>query len=130
MRSSSPADRHHPIAAGAMVALLPLMACSDLAAPAGPAPSPAREIARAEIVMTPKRPMADYPIRLRLTGKPIDGATYRWSFADGTTVGGSFTCGVALDDRAYCWGSNQLGTLGLGDTVDRLVPTVVPGLRF
>jgi len=38
-------------------------------------------------------------------------------------AGGQFTC--ALDDtgNAWCWGANRFGQLGLGDTLDRFVPT-------
>jgi alpha-tubulin suppressor-like RCC1 family protein len=34
------------------------------------------------------------------------------------------TCGVTLDQRAYCWGLNS-GNLGDGTTVERLTPTAV-----
>jgi len=39
------------------------------------------------------------------------------------TAGRQFTC--ALDDSGttWCWGSNRHGQLGLGDTLDRFVPT-------
>lgn len=39
------------------------------------------------------------------------------------TAGQQFTC--ALDDSGstWCWGSNRRGQLGLGDTLDRFVPT-------
>jgi alpha-tubulin suppressor-like RCC1 family protein len=30
------------------------------------------------------------------------------------TAGGSHSCGVTYDDRAYCWGSNNSGQLGVG----------------
>lgn len=38
-------------------------------------------------------------------------------------AGGQFTC--ALDDTGttWCWGANRFGQLGLGDTLDRYVPT-------
>jgi alpha-tubulin suppressor-like RCC1 family protein len=36
-------------------------------------------------------------------------------------------CAIGTDDRAYCWGSNYSGQLGLGATSPRrLVPTVLP----
>jgi alpha-tubulin suppressor-like RCC1 family protein len=46
--------------------------------------------------------------------------------------GGLFhTCGVATDDRAYCWGQNVYGQLGDGTTTSRARPTpVAGGLRF
>jgi alpha-tubulin suppressor-like RCC1 family protein len=41
------------------------------------------------------------------------------------------TCGVATDDRAYCWGDNLNGQLGDGTTTDRARPTPVAGsLKF
>jgi len=38
-----------------------------------------------------------------------------------------FSCGVTTDDRAYCWGANQVGQLGDGTTADRLTPGPVAG---
>ena len=32
------------------------------------------------------------------------------------SVGDGFSCGVTTADRAYCWGSNRVGTLGTGST--------------
>jgi len=37
------------------------------------------------------------------------------------------TCGVTTDGVGYCWGNNNSGKLGTGDTHDALVPTVVKG---
>lgn len=41
--------------------------------------------------------------------------------------GGSSYCGVTLDFRAYCWGSNGRGELGDGTLTRRLVPIAVAG---
>jgi alpha-tubulin suppressor-like RCC1 family protein len=47
------------------------------------------------------------------------------------SAGGSHTCGVTTDDRAYCWGDNRGGQLGDGTFARRLRPVaVVGGLRF
>lgn len=51
------------------------------------------------------------------------------------TIGGvdalSFVCGIATDQRAYCWGSNGSGQLGVGDTAPRTSPTAISGdIRF
>lgn len=52
-----------------------------------------------------------------LAGKTITGlSTYGYS-----------SCAVA-DADTYCWGNNGSGELGLGDTVDRQVPTKVAAL--
>ena len=38
------------------------------------------------------------------------------------------SCGIRLGGRLFCWGGNDFGNLGLGDTDQRLTPTeVVPG---
>src|SRR5262245_46374149 len=56
------------------------------------------------------------------------------------SAGGSHTCGVTSDDRAYCWGYNNYGQLGVGtDTGQELCLSlgcstrpvaVLGGLRF
>src|SRR3954454_15474345 len=45
--------------------------------------------------------------------------------------GSYHTCGVTLDDRAYCWGLNTHGGVGDGTTTDRNAPVrVARGLRL
>ncbi len=39
------------------------------------------------------------------------------------TAGRQFTCALDEAAQAWCWGSNRFGQLGLGDTLDRFVPT-------
>lgn len=47
------------------------------------------------------------------------------------SVGYGYVCGVAIDRRAYCWGSNDLGQLGRArDPFDRGPKLVEGGLRF
>ena len=124
MLSASSGVIHWRAALAALVALLPLAACSELAAPDGPDMSPAQEIAGAEIVMTPESPLAEYPIRLRISGKPIEGATYTWRFGDGTTVedtavtrtfaeSGYMSVSVSVTDAT----GELLGSLGKDATV-------------
>jgi len=40
-------------------------------------------------------------------------------------TGGFHTCGVASDNRVYCWGLNDNGQLGIGNRVKRSRPTPV-----
>jgi alpha-tubulin suppressor-like RCC1 family protein len=47
------------------------------------------------------------------------------------SAGEVHTCAVTTDDRAFCWGSNNRGTLGTGDWLSSDVPVpVAGGLRF
>jgi alpha-tubulin suppressor-like RCC1 family protein len=47
------------------------------------------------------------------------------------STGDGHGCAIAMDFRAYCWGSNSLGQLGDGTQTQRLAPTLVRGgLRF
>jgi len=80
-----------------------------------------------------------------------DGTVWSWGdryLGDGTQIGGSavplrvaglsnvasvscgflFSLALLKDGTVWAWGSNANGSLGLGDTVDRLVPVQVPGL--
>ncbi len=38
-------------------------------------------------------------------------------------AGGQFTCAIDDTGTTWCWGANRFGQLGLGDTLDRFVPT-------
>lgn len=44
------------------------------------------------------------------------------------TAGKSHTCALVSDGRAWCWGQNNRGQLGVGDTTIREAPTLVQGL--
>lgn len=47
------------------------------------------------------------------------------------STGRFHNCGVALDDRAYCWGNNRQGALGNGTKANSETPVPVSGgLRF
>ncbi len=41
------------------------------------------------------------------------------------TLGGSHTCAIASDDKVYCWGDNQYGQLGNGNTTLQTTPVAV-----
>jgi alpha-tubulin suppressor-like RCC1 family protein len=62
----------------------------------------------------------------RLIPTPIAGSLVFRQISAGTV----HTCGVATNDRAYCWGANESGQLGDGTTTDRVMPRVVAGTRL
>lgn len=39
------------------------------------------------------------------------------------SAGGDHVCGVGIDNRVYCWGYNQWGAIGAGNTATSHVPT-------
>jgi alpha-tubulin suppressor-like RCC1 family protein len=41
------------------------------------------------------------------------------------SAGAGHTCGVTMDNRAYCWGGNGYGQLGIGSTLDTSRPVAV-----
>ena len=45
----------------------------------------------------------------------------------GVSAGSSHSCGVISDGTAYCWGDNQFGQLGSGDTTSSSRPVLVSG---
>ncbi|MEO7997219.1 MAG: hypothetical protein ABI852_07215 [Gemmatimonadaceae bacterium] len=42
-------------------------------------------------------------------------------------AGGTYTCAIAVDKNAYCWGQNATGNLGDGTLTERAAPTLVSG---
>lgn len=69
-------------------------------------------------------------------GNGVTGSGYNYSpvavsgglsFKTIATSGFDTTCGIASDDRAYCWGANATGQLGDGTTTAKYVPTLVSG---
>ena len=61
-------------------------------------------------------------------GVPIGGG--RGLVVDSMDAGGTATC-ATVDGQAYCWGTNEWGQLGVGDTIARGHPTPVEGdVRF
>lgn len=47
--------------------------------------------------------------------------------AGGFSTLNAHTCGLSAGGAAYCWGDNEVGALGDGTLVNRLVPTPVTG---
>ncbi len=59
------------------------------------------------------------------------GLSFQQVIVDGQSTSGGYSCGVTIDDRAYCWGGNFAGRLGDGTMTDRLKPVpVAGGIRF
>ena len=49
-----------------------------------------------------------------------DSGTRGWR---SVTVGANHVCAVTTENESYCWGANDDGQLGVGDTTPRTVPT-------
>jgi len=49
----------------------------------------------------------------------------RASDAEKVSAGGTHTCAIPSDGSLWCWGGNNRGQLGQGDTADRSLPTRV-----
>ncbi len=64
----------------------------------------------------------------RLKPVPVQGGALRFRRV---TAGSYHTCGEATDGKAYCWGNNTWGQLGIGTTsgASRLTPAAVVGGR-
>jgi alpha-tubulin suppressor-like RCC1 family protein len=82
-------------------------------------------------------------------GLALNDLTYCWGYngagqlGDGTTIqrltpvrvhagglrfrrvsgGASYNCGETVDNRAYCWGANESGQLGIGNTMGQRYAT-------
>jgi alpha-tubulin suppressor-like RCC1 family protein len=58
----------------------------------------------------------------------VSGLTNAVAIAAGGTLGSSHTCALRADGTVWCWGSNNVGQLGVGNTTPSLVPVRVSGL--
>ncbi|MEZ4412879.1 MAG: hypothetical protein R2910_07855 [Gemmatimonadales bacterium] len=62
-------------------------------------------------------------------GEPVTfAASATVLHAVSVSVASGYTCAVLSDNRPVCWGQNQYGQLGTGDTLARATPTPVVGL--
>jgi alpha-tubulin suppressor-like RCC1 family protein len=68
--------------------------------------------------------LGDGTTALRTSPVPVAAGGLRFKLLNAGLVP---TCGVATDDRGYCWGFNGEGQLGDGTTTDRLRPAPVAG---
>jgi alpha-tubulin suppressor-like RCC1 family protein len=72
--------------------------------------------------------LGDATTTTRQTPLPVAGGL---RFRQVGAAGQRHTCGVTVDDRAYCWGSNRDGQLGDGTISRHLRPfAVAGGLKF
>lgn len=60
------------------------------------------------------------PIPVAVDMSRVPGGTFRY-----ITSGSQHVCGLTSVGKAYCWGNNARGALGVGDTTSRYVPTAV-----
>lgn len=63
---------------------------------------------------------AVHPIPVAVDMSGVPGGAFRY-----ITSGARHVCGLTSVGKAYCWGSNDSGQLGLGDLTNRYVPTAV-----
>ncbi len=49
--------------------------------------------------------------------------------ASAIAAGDVHTCAIVLDGGVMCWGDNQFGQLGIGNTTQQTSPVRVPGAR-
>ena len=58
----------------------------------------------------------------------VSGLTNVTGIAAGGALGSSHTCALRADGSVWCWGSNNAGQLGFGNTTPSTVPVRVSGL--
>lgn len=59
---------------------------------------------------------SDTPLRVESLGLPLNSINF--------SVGANHNCAIS-DSALYCWGDNSYGQLGIGDLIDRLIPTLI-----
>jgi alpha-tubulin suppressor-like RCC1 family protein len=149
----------------AQVLMVAALGCrEDTESPTGPGPAPALDLTPAQALSFREVSTGGYPGNGGHTcGVTTDDRAYCWGFNqsgelgigtnDGpedcgnpcstrpvavlgglrfrhVSAGDRFTCGITTDDRAYCWGRNFEGQLGVGESqVNHFTPAPVAGTR-
>ena len=78
--------------------------------------------ARDAAVDAPRDAVVDVPTD---RDPPIDRPATPEGSITGIALGADFTCARRTDGRVWCWGANDHGQLGQGDTQSRAAPTRV-----
>ncbi|HEX9579560.1 MAG TPA: Ig-like domain-containing protein, partial [Gemmatimonadales bacterium] len=63
----------------------------------------------------------------RLAPTPVSGGLSLTSVSVSSGLSENHTCGLVVAGGAYCWGSNTVGSLGDGTTLQRTAPAAVAG---
>src|SRR5438067_3299095 len=99
-------------------------AASDSAEPAPSDAGVASALLRPGAMPPPMLSLGDVSTTPRTVPAPISAGAQRFVQV---VLGGAYSCALASDGTAYCWGANDRGQLGVGDIGDRHVPTAVAG---
>jgi alpha-tubulin suppressor-like RCC1 family protein len=58
-------------------------------------------------------------------GNPVSFSALGMDMQTMSGGAGNHSCGIAIDNRTYCWGQNNWGQLGDGTAIDRYQPTPI-----
>lgn len=74
--------------------------------------------------------MQEFPVGVA-SSTPMAQVSVGFSTRQGSGTYRNFSCSISLSREAWCWGFNEVGSVGDGTTSDRMTPTrVAGGLRF
>lgn len=72
--------------------------------------------------------LGDGTMTQRAVPTPVSGGlSFTQIGGGGFSIVNAHTCGLSAGGQAHCWGDNEVGALGDGTQVNRLVPTPVTG---